>query len=117
MDELEDDLERERRLKLEQDKLRKKVENELREIEETVNASERQKNELEDVICRKNKELSALVDKLQDEQRLVAKHVKQVKECSVSKSKKMFCDLEIIIKSPFSSSFSKYVAIIQKLDK
>ena len=84
LDELEDDLEREKRLKLEQDKQRKKVENDLRAVEENFNVVERSKSELEDVICRKNKELAALVEKLEDEQRLVAKSSKQIKECGVS---------------------------------
>ena len=84
LDALEDDLEREKRLKLEQDKQRKKVENDLRAVEESFNVVERSKSELEDVICRKNKELAALVEKLEDEQRLVAKSSKQIKECSVS---------------------------------
>ena len=84
LDELEDDLEREKRLKLEQDKQRKKVENDLRAVEESFNVVERSKSELEDVICRKNKELAALVEKLEDEQRLVAKSSKQIKECGVS---------------------------------
>ena len=81
---MEDTLEREKRSRLEQEKQRKKVENDLRAVQETVNVAERSKSELEDVICRKNKELAFLSDKLQDEQRLVAKGLKQVKDCSVS---------------------------------
>ena len=87
LDELEDDLEREKRLKLEQDKQRKKVENDLRAVEENLDSVERNKSELEDAICRKNKESAVLVEKLQDEQRLVAKSSKQIKECGVSGEK------------------------------
>ena len=94
LDELEDDLEREKRLKLEQDKQRKKVENDLRAVEENFNVVERSKSELEDVICRKNKELAALVEKLEDEQRLVAKSSKQIKECGVS-GEKIFLNRQV----------------------
>ena len=87
---MEDDLERERRSKHEQDKQRKKVENDLRAVKENFDSVERSKSELEDVVCRKNKELAALVEKLQDEQRLVAKRSKQIKECGVSGEKIIF---------------------------
>ena len=79
-------MEGEKRSKLDQEKQRKKVENDLRAVEETVNIIERSKSELEDMICRKNKELAALAGKLEEEQRLVLKTTKQVKECGVSKN-------------------------------
>ena len=80
-------MEGEKRSKLDEEKLRKKVENDLRAVKETINIIERSKSELEDVICRKNKELAALSEKLEEEQRLVVKTTKQVKECGVSKNK------------------------------
>ena len=81
-------MEGEKRSKLDQEKQRKKVENDLRAVEETINIIERNKSELEDVICRKNKELAALSEKLEKEQLLVVKTTKQVKECGVSKNNK-----------------------------
>ena len=78
MDELEDALQREKRTRNEQDKLRKKVENELRMAHENCNTVERSKTELEAGIVRKDKELSALTNKLHEEQSLVAKGAKQV---------------------------------------
>ena len=84
LDELEDSLECEKRTRVEQEKQRKKAENELRMSQENVNIAEKGKAELDDVICRKNKEMSALTSKLQDEQVLVARGLRQIKECSVS---------------------------------
>lgn len=81
---MEDSLEREKRIKVEQEKQRKKVENELRVTQENVNIAERGKVELSDVISKKNKEVSALTNKLQEEQTLVNKGLKQIKECGVS---------------------------------
>ena len=84
LDELEDTLEREKRSKLEQEKQRKKAENDLRMSQENVNIAERFKSELDDVICKKNKEITALTHKLKDEQCIVSKNLKQIKECGVS---------------------------------
>ena len=78
-------MEREKRSKLEQEKQRKKVENELRLVKENINIVERNKIELEDGVCKKNKEISALANKLHDEQALVAKGSKQIRECAVRK--------------------------------
>ena len=83
---MEDSLEREKRIKVEQEKQRKKAENELRISQENVNIAERGKIELDDVICKKNKEVSALTNKLQLEQALVTKGLKQIKECGVSRN-------------------------------
>ena len=81
---MEDSLEREKRIKVEQEKQRKKVENELRMAQENLIIGERGKVELNDAIFKKSKEVSALTKKLQDEQALVNKGLKQIKECGVS---------------------------------
>ena len=60
LDELEDALERERRSKLEQEKQRKKVENDLRVAQENVYIAERCKSDHNEVICKKNKEITWL---------------------------------------------------------
>ena len=87
LDELEDALERERRSKLEQEKQRKKAENDFRVAQENVYIAEKCKSEHNEIICKKNKEIAALTNKLKDEQCLVSKNVKQVKECGVSINK------------------------------
>ena len=84
IDELEDSLERESRSKLEQEKQRKKVENELRKVQEDVNIAERSKSDLDSIICRNKKEIFALTTKLETEQELVAKGLKQITECGVN---------------------------------
>merc|ERR1712121_408628 len=56
------------------------VEGDLRVTQETVGDYERQKKELEATIGRKEKDFSALASKLDDEQSLVAKVQKSIKE-------------------------------------
>merc|ERR1712050_155121 len=56
------------------------VEGDLRVTQETVGDYERQKKELEGTIGRKEKDFSALASKLDDEQSLVAKVQKSIKE-------------------------------------
>merc|ERR1712080_446419 len=80
LDELNDSLAREKMARADIDKQRRKVEGELRVTQETVADYERQKKELEVTIGRKEKDFSALASKLDDEQSLVAKAPKSIKE-------------------------------------
>merc|ERR1719427_2572839 len=80
LDELNDSLAREKRARADIEKQRRKVEGELRVTQETVADFERQKRELEGTIVRKEKDFSALASKLDDEQSLVAKVQKSIKE-------------------------------------
>merc|ERR1711963_1231455 len=77
---LQDSLEREKRARADIDKNRRKVEGELKVTQETVSDLERVKKESENTIARKEKDLSALSSKLDDEQSLVAKTQKAIKE-------------------------------------
>ena len=80
LDELHDSLEREKRGRADIDKQRRKVEGDLRIMQETVSELERSKKELEGTIARKEKECGGLSGKLDEEQGLVTKFVKGIKE-------------------------------------
>merc|ERR1711988_1445750 len=80
LDELNDSLAREKRGRSDIEKQRRKVEGELRVTQETVADYDRQKKELEGTIVRKEKDFSALASKLDDEQSLVGKVQKSIKE-------------------------------------
>merc|ERR1712025_606501 len=80
LDELNDSLAREKRARADIAKQRRKVEGDLRVTQESVGDLERQKKELEATIGRKEKDFSAAASKLDDEQSLVAKVQKSIKE-------------------------------------
>merc|ERR1719153_749005 len=80
LDELNDSLAREKRGRADIEKQRRKVEGELRVTQESVGDLERQKKELEGTIGRKEKDFAAAASKLDDEQTLVAKVQKSIKE-------------------------------------
>merc|ERR1712115_470831 len=80
LDELNDSLAREKRARADIEKQRRKVEGDLRVTQESVGDLERQKKELEATIGRKEKDFSAAAGKLDDEQSLVAKVQKSIKE-------------------------------------
>ncbi|XP_059220764.1 myosin heavy chain, muscle isoform X31 [Stomoxys calcitrans] len=80
LDELEDSLEREKKLRGDVEKSKRKVEGDLKLTQEAVADLERNKKELEQTIQRKDKELGALTGKLDDEQVVVNKNNRQIKE-------------------------------------
>ena len=80
LDELEATLDREKRNRSNFEKERRKVESELKITQETVAVLERSKKELETAITRKDKDTSSLFTKLEDEQGLVGKTQKLIKE-------------------------------------
>lgn len=80
LDELEDSLEREKKLRGDIEKSKRKVEGDLKLTQEAVSDLERNKKELEQTIQRKDKELSSITAKLDDEQVVVGKHQRQIKE-------------------------------------
>merc|ERR1719509_430804 len=80
LDELNDSLAREKRARTDIEKQRRKVEGELKVTQETVSELERTRKELENAIQRKEKDTSGLFSKLEDEQSLVAKIQKTIKE-------------------------------------
>merc|ERR1719400_2311219 len=80
LDELEGSLEKEKRGRANVEKERRKVEGELKVTQETVNDLEQTKRELENIIARKEKDTAVLNAKLEEEQSLVAKVQKGIKE-------------------------------------
>merc|ERR1712172_160274 len=80
LDELNDSLQHEKRGRADIEKQRRKVEGDLRVTQESVADLERQKKELEQTIGRKEKDFSTLAAKLDDEQSLVGKVTKSIKE-------------------------------------
>merc|ERR1719151_177665 len=77
---LESTLEKEKRGRANVEKERRKVEGDLKVTQESVADQERSKKELESSIERKEKDASVLLSKLDDEQSLVAKIQKGIKE-------------------------------------
>merc|ERR1719187_642795 len=80
LDELESGLDREKRGRADVDKARRKVEGDLKIAQESVAELERMKKELEATLARKDKDQGSLRAKLEDEQSLVSKVQKQIKE-------------------------------------
>ena len=80
LDELEGSLEKEKRSQANTDKERRKVEGELKITQETEAELERSKKELEAAIMRKENDINGLGTKLDDEQGLVGKVQKTIKE-------------------------------------
>ena len=80
LDDLESSVEKEKRARGVGDKDRRKIEGELKMAQETVSDIERSKKELEATVMRKDAELSGLSSKLDDEQSLVGKIQKSIKE-------------------------------------
>merc|ERR1719167_411513 len=80
LDELESSVEKEKRSRTLVEKERRKVEGELKMAQETVADIERTKKELEAAIARRDAEIGGLVSKLDDEQSLVGKVQKSIKE-------------------------------------
>lgn len=66
------------------EKSKRKIEGDLKLTQETVTDLERNRKELEQTIVRKDKEIASLTAKLEDEQVLVSKQQKQIKELQVS---------------------------------
>ena len=80
MDELEGSLEKEKRARANVEKERRKIEGDLKVCQESVADQERNKKEVEAGIERKEKDATVLLSKLDDEQSLVAKVQKGIKE-------------------------------------
>lgn len=80
LDEIEDSYGSEKQRRGESDKVRRKVEGDLKLTQETVNELEQARKDLESAINRKDQELSDLARKLEEEQGSVAKFKKSAKE-------------------------------------
>merc|ERR1711887_78532 len=79
LDECEDALEREKKSKGDVEKLKRKVEGDLKLTQEAVADLERMRAELQQTVMRKEKELSSVGAKIEDEHTLGSKYGKQIK--------------------------------------
>merc|ERR1719480_174509 len=80
LDECEDALEREKKAKGDVEKIKRKVEGDLKLTQEAVSDLERINSELAQTVQRKEKEVSSIMAKIEDEHTLGSKYSKQVKE-------------------------------------
>ena len=80
LDELEDSFEREKKGRLDTDKQRRKAEAELKVSQEKVTDLERDRKEIETLISKKDGDTSGNARRLEDEQSIVAKMQKTIKE-------------------------------------
>ena len=80
LDELEDSHDREKKSRLEVDKQRRKVEADLKVCQEKVTDLEREKKEIEANIQKKDADIVVSQRRLEDEQSIVAKAQKTIKE-------------------------------------
>ena len=76
----EDALEREKKAKGDVDKIKRKTEGDLKLTQEAISDLERVKSDLSSTLLRKEKELSSMQAKIEDESTLGGKYGKQVKE-------------------------------------
>merc|ERR1719510_568385 len=83
LDECEDALEREKKSKGDAEKMKRKVEGDLKLTQEAVSDLERTISELGQTVQRREKEISSIGAKIEDEQTLGSKYSKQVKELQV----------------------------------
>merc|ERR1711902_19167 len=80
LDECEDALEREKKAKGDVEKQKRKIEGDLKLTQEAAADLERINSELSQTVQRKEKEVSSIAAKIEDEQTLGSKYTKQVKE-------------------------------------
>ncbi|XP_045582179.2 myosin heavy chain, muscle [Procambarus clarkii] len=80
LDELEDSLEREKKLRSDVEKAKRKVEGDLKLTQEAISDLERNHKDLESTIHRKDKEYSALIAKVEEEQSQYLKVQRQIRE-------------------------------------
>merc|ERR1712241_147661 len=80
LDECEDALEREKKSKGDVEKIKRKIEGDLKLTQEAAADLERINSKLSQTVQRKEKEVSSIAAKIEDEQTLGSKYSKQVKE-------------------------------------
>eukprot|EP00092_Neocalanus_flemingeri_P002100 GFUD01002240.1.p1 GENE.GFUD01002240.1~~GFUD01002240.1.p1 ORF type:complete len:1946 (-),score=533.02 GFUD01002240.1:249-6086(-) len=80
LDDLEDSLEREKKSRLDMDKQRRKVEAELTICQEKVSELESERKQVECLICKKESDILTTAKRLEDEQTIVNKLQKTIKE-------------------------------------
>ena len=80
LDDLEDELQMEKKSKILLDKVKRKLEGDLKRCLEAVEEKEKDNNSIKQSQARREKELAHTIAKLEDEQSLIIKYVKQIKD-------------------------------------
>ena len=80
LDDLEDELQVERKSKTNIEKSRRKLEGDVKRCLEVIDEKEKINNALKQTLSKREKELAHMVAKLDDEQTVIIKNVKQVKD-------------------------------------
>jgi chromosome segregation ATPase len=111
LDEAEDSLEREKKAKGDVEKLKRKVEGDLKLTQETISDLDRVKAELNQAAQRKEKEAAAIAAKIEDEATLGSKYNKQVKELQARLEE---LDEELAIERANRAKAEKSRAILKK---
>merc|ERR1711976_1048869 len=111
LDEAEDSLEREKKAKGDVEKLKRKVEGDLKLTQETISDLDRVKAELNQAAQRKEKEAAAIAAKIEDESTLGSKYNKQVKELQARLEE---LDEELAIERANRAKAEKSRAILKK---
>merc|ERR1711970_661856 len=106
-----DSLEREKKSKGDVEKLKRKIESDLKLTQETVSDLERVKAELNQSVQRKEKEVAAISAKIEDEGTLGSKYSKQVKELQARLEE---LDEELAIERANRAKAEKSRAILKK---
>jgi len=111
LDEAEDSLEREKKSKGDVEKMKRKIEGDLKLTQEAVSDLERIKSEAQQTLMRKEKELSSIGAKIEDEHTLGSKYTKQIKELQ---SRIDELDEELVIERQARAKAEKNRAILSR---
>jgi chromosome segregation ATPase len=111
LDEAEDSLEREKKSKGDIEKIKRKIEGDLKLTQETVSDLDRVKCELNQSVQRKEKESAAIAAKIEDEATLGSKYSKQIKELQARLEE---LDEELIIERGNRAKAEKSRTILKK---
>lgn len=91
---MEDNLERERKVRSDVEKTKRKVEQDLKMTQETVDDLERVKRDLEEHSRKKDQEINGLNNRLEDDSALINQLQKKIKELQVNK---YYCDYHKVL--------------------
>merc|ERR1712242_35358 len=111
LDEAEDALEREKKTKGDVEKSKRKIEGDLKLTQEAVSDLERVKGEIVQTMQRKDKEITSMSAKIEDEATLGSKYNKQVKELQARLEE---LDEELCIERTNRAKAEKSRAILKK---
>ena len=80
LDDLEDELQMEKKAKSQNEKTRRKLEGDLKRCLEVIDEKEKDNSSIKQSLMKREKELAHLVTKLEDEQNVIIRNMKQIKD-------------------------------------